>query len=188
MQVPKKLSVPLKFPITDQVNENWNSQATSYDGILTIEEFNGLKGEDSENGLFEYIRHERMKASKRGDYYMASVLCKILDWQTSIDEYQDPKIDRLLSNFRRIKYENRQMNAMLLVLDPLRSDRYYKKADRQIPLAITVERGIKVFRSEGGWSYDGESGRSTRISWDAGKRSEQIRGMRQKEGNESRAR
>ncbi len=174
MQVPKKLSVPLKFPITDQVNENWNSQATSYDGILTIEEFNGLRGEDSENELFEYIRYERMKASKRGDYYMASVLCKILDWQTSIDEYQDPLTDRMLKNFKMIKYENWLMNARLLALDPLRSDRYYKKIDRQIPLAIPVERGIKVFRSEGGWSYDGESGRSTRISRDAGERFKRI--------------
>lgn len=174
MQVPKKLSVPLKFPITDQINENWNSQATSYDGILTIEEFNGLRGEDSENELFEYIRHERMKASKRGDYYMASVLCKILDWQTSIDEYQDPLTDRMLKNFKMIKYENWLMNARLLALDPLRSDRYYKKIDRQIPLAIPVERGIKVFRSEGGWSYDGESGRSTRISRDAGERFKRI--------------
>ena len=174
MQVPKKLSVPLKFPITDQINENWNSQATSYDGILTIEEFNGLRGEDSENELFEYIRHERMKASKRGDYYMASVLCKILDWQTSIDEYQDPLTDRMLKNFKMIKYENWLMNARLLALDPLRSDRYYKKVDRQIPLAIPVERGVKVFRSEGGWSYDGESGRSTRISRDAGERFKRI--------------
>jgi hypothetical protein len=174
MQVPKKLSVPLKFPITDQINENWNSQATSYDGILTIEEFNGLRGEDSENELFEYIRYERMKASKRGDYYMASVLCKILDWQTSIDEYQDPLTDRMLKNFKMIKYENWLMNARLLALDPLRSDRYYKKIDRQIPLAIPVERGIKVFRSEGGWSYDGESGRSTRISRDAGERFKRI--------------
>jgi len=172
--VPKKLSVPLKFPITDQINENWNSQATSYDGILTIEEFNGLRGEDSENELFEYIRYERMKASKRGDYYMASVLCKILDWQTSIDEYQDPLTDRMLKNFKMIKYENWLMNARLLALDPLRSDRYYKKIDRQIPLAIPVERGIKVFRSEGGWSYDGESGRSTRISRDAGERFKRI--------------
>jgi len=174
MQVPKKLSVPLKFPITDQIKENWNSQATSYDGILTIEEFNGLRGEDSENELFEYIRYERMKASKRGDYYMASVLCKILDWQTSIDEYQDPLTDRMLKNFKMIKYENWLMNARLLALDPLRSDRYYKKIDRQIPLAIPVERGIKVFRSEGGWSYDGESGRSTRISRDAGERFKRI--------------
>jgi len=166
--------VPLKFPITDQINENWNSQATSYDGILTIEEFNGLRGEDSENELFEYIRYERMKASKRGDYYMASVLCKILDWQTSIDEYQDPLTDRMLKNFKMIKYENWLMNARLLALDPLRSDRYYKKIDRQIPLAIPVERGIKVFRSEGGWSYDGESGRSTRISRDAGERFKRI--------------
>lgn len=172
--MPKKLSVPLKFPITDQINENWNSQATSYDGILTIEEFNGLRGEDSENELFEYIRYERMKASKRGDYYMASVLCKILDWQTSIDEYQDPLTDRMLKNFKMIKYENWLMNARLLALDPLRSDRYYKKIDRQIPLAIPVERGIKVFRSEGGWSYDGESGRSTRISRDAGERFKRI--------------
>jgi len=151
--VPKKLSVPLKeFPITDQVNENWNSQATSYDGILTINEFNGLKGEDSENELFDYIRFERMKASKRGDYYMASVLCKILDWQTSIDEYQDPLTDRMLKNFKMIKFENWQMNAKLLSLDPLRSDRYYKKIDRQIPLGFETERGIKVFRNGSGWT------------------------------------
>jgi len=145
--------VPLKeFPITDQVNENWNSQATSYDGILTINEFNGLKGEDSENELFDYIRFERMKASKRGDYYMASVLCKILDWQTSIDEYQDPLTDRMLKNFKMIKFENWQMNAKLLSLDPLRSDRYYKKIDRQIPLGFETERGIKVFRNGSGWT------------------------------------
>ncbi|HDP77301.1 MAG TPA: hypothetical protein ENN47_03785 [Mesotoga infera] len=151
--MPKKLSVPLKeFPITDQVNENWNSQATSYDGILTINEFNGLKGEDSENELFDYIRFERMKASKRGDYYMASVLCKILDWQTSIDEYQDPLTDRMLKNFKMIKFENWQMNAKLLSLDPLRSDRYYKKIDRQIPLGFETERGIKVFRNGSGWT------------------------------------
>jgi len=180
--------VPLKFPITDQVHENCNSQATAFDGILTIREFNGLKGEDSETELMEYIQDERTRASRRKEYRMADVLCKILDWMKTIDEYQDQKIGRLLGGFRRIKYENRQMNAMLLALDPLRSDRYYKKIDRQIPLAITVERGIKVFRSEGGWSYDSESGRSTRISRNAGKRSEQVRGMRQKEGNESRAR
>jgi len=151
--VPKKLSVPLKeFPITDQVNENWNSQATSYDGILTINEFNGLKGEDSEDGLFDYIRFERTKASERGDYYMASVLCKILDWQTSIDEYQDPLTDRMLKNFKMIKFENWQMNAKLLSLDPLRSERYYKKIDRQIPLGFETERGIKVFRNGTGWT------------------------------------
>ncbi|NLI07911.1 MAG: hypothetical protein GX457_12615 [Thermotogaceae bacterium] len=80
----------------------------------------------------------------------------------------------MLKNFKMIKYENWLMNARLLALDPLRSDRYYKKIDRQIPLAIPVERGIKVFRSEGGWSYDGESGRSTRISRDAGERFKRI--------------
>lgn len=155
--MPKKLSVPLKeFPITDQVNENWNSQATSYDGILTINEFNGLKGEDSEDGLFDYIRFERTKASERGDYYMASVLCKILDWQSSIDEYQDPLTDRMLKNFKMIKFENWQMNAKLLALDPLRSGRYYKKIDRQIPLGFETERGIKVFRNDTGWTINNQ--------------------------------
>ena len=178
MQVPKKLSVPLKFPITDQINENWNSQATSYDGILTIEEFNGLRGEDSENELFEYIRYERMKASKRGDYYMASVLCKILDWQTSIDEYQDPLTDRMLKNFKMIKYENWLMNARLLALDPLRSDRYYKKIDRQIPLAAVLQ-GIEDFagvprRLEACWTQVEREHRRTRVALGLGDEPPQV--------------
>lgn len=151
--MPKKLSVPLKeFPITDQVNENWNSQAISYDCILTINEFNGLKGEDSENKLMEYIHSERMRASQRKDYYMADVLCRVLDWMKTIDEYQDSKIRRMLKGVKRIKFENWQMNAKLLSLDPLRSDRYYKKIDRQIPLGFEAERGIKVFRNDTGWT------------------------------------
>ncbi len=153
MQVPKKLSVPLKeFPITDQVNENWNSQATSYDGILTINEFNGLKGEHSEKELMEYIQRERMRASQRKDYYMADVLCRVLDWMKTIDEYQDSKIERIHKAFRRIKFENWQMNSKLLALDPLRSERYYKKIDRQIPLGLEVDRGVKVFRDDSGWT------------------------------------
>lgn len=159
MQVPRKLSVPLRdFPITDQINENWNSQATSYDGILTIEEFNGPDGEDSENRLMEYIQTERMRASKRKDFYTADVLCRILDWMKTIDEYQDSKMERLLRAFRRIKYENRQMNARLLLIDPLKTERYYRKVDRQLTLGMTVERGIRVFKDDGpGGCYSGVS-------------------------------